>query len=197
MGREAVAIARWRGDAEEVKALLESQEVILRGAIKARFARSGISDVAVEGHALALCCNGEALVLELGDTEAAKWRDALLKPPPSLGDKLGIGPNKCAFVVGTTDDPELVGALASATCVEPGDAAVLLAILGNEGDLHSAFAIASRHPSLALWCIYPKGKDAPIGDRAVRDFMRSRGYIDNKTCAVSARLTATRYSRKS
>lgn len=196
MGREAVAIARWRGAAEEVKAFLESQEIILRGAIRARFARSGISDVVAEGNALALRCNDETLMLELGEAEALKWRDALLKPPPSLSDKLGIGPNKRACVIGEVNDPELVGALASATCIEPGDAAVLLAIVMNETGLLSAFAEASRNPHLALWCIYPKGKDASIGDKVAREFMRSSGYMDNKSCAVSARLTATRYSRK-
>lgn len=197
MGREAVAVARWRGAAEEVKVLLESQEIILRGAIKARFARSGISDVVAEGRALALRCDGEALVLELEEAEAAKWRDALLKPPPSLSDKLGIGPSKCAFVIGKGEDPELWGALASASCVGPGDASVLLAILNSEADLQAAFAVARQHTHLALWCVYPKGKDAPIGDRAIREFMRGSGYMDNKSCAVSARLTATRYSRKS
>ena len=43
---------------------------------------------------------------------------------------------------------------------------------------------------------YPKGKGAAYGDTAIRNFLRQRGYVDSKSCAVSPELTATRYGRK-
>ncbi len=196
MGREAVAVARWRGAVEEVKALLESQEIILRGAIKARIVRSGISMIAVQGDELVLHANNERLVLALGAKEAAKWRDALLKPSPGLASKFGISPEKPVFVIGKSDDADLIDALSGARCDTLGEATVMLAIIENEADLISACAIATKKPKLFLWCVYPKGKDAKFGDAAIRRVMRAGGFVDNKSCAVSTRLTATRYGRK-
>lgn len=196
MGREAVAVARWRGEVAEVKALLESQEIILRGAIKARIARSGIAMVATQGDELSLHADGDMLVLELGASEAAKWREALLRPPPSLASKLGIGDHKRALVIGKSDDAELAEALAGATCLTVSSAALLLAIVTCKTDLITAVAIARQNPELRLWCVYPKGKDAAFGDTAIRSFMRDSGYVDSKSCAVSPSLTATRYGRK-
>lgn len=196
MGREAISVARWQGAQEEVKALLESQEIILRGAIRARIPRSGISEVMAEGDVLILRCHGETLELQLGKSEAAKWRDALMRPPPSLSEKLGVGPGKPAYVIGKCDDAELSGALSGVICATPADASVLIAMLASEADLQAAFAVAVGQPRLALWCVHPKGGGAPIGDGAIRAFMRANGYRDSKCCAVSARLTATRYGRR-
>lgn len=196
MGRETVAVAHWRGEVAEVKALLESQEIILRGTIRARMARSGIANVAVDGEVLTLLSDGEPLVLGLGAKEAAKWRDTLAKPPPSLASKLGIGEGRPAFVMGTGDDIALADALEGARCATTAEAGVLLAILATEADLMSAYAVAEQNPQLMLWCVYPKGKGAAYGDTAIRNFLRQRGYVDSKSCAVSPELTATRYGRK-
>ena len=76
------------------------------------------------------------------------------------------------------------------------EAGVLLAILATEADLMSAYAVAEQNPQLMLWCVYPKGKGAAYGDTAIRNFLRQRGYVDSKSCAVSPELTATRYGRK-
>ncbi len=196
MGREAVALVHWRGAVDEVRALLEAQEIILRGAIRARLARAGISQVSAEDGCLTCIWEGERLVIELGEREAAKWRDALLKPPPSLAAKLGIGPESRAFVMGDCSDPEFNQALSGLTCQTPDAAQILVAIIQSDSGLATAHATAQEHPDLLLWCVYPKGKNAAPGDTAVRAFLRARGYIDTKSCAVSARLTATRYGRK-
>ena len=90
MGREARAIAAWRGQTAQVKALLESHEIVLRGGIRARIPRSDVTAVATVGGRLDLLAAGEPLVLTLGEPEAGKWAAALLRPPPSLADKLGV-----------------------------------------------------------------------------------------------------------
>jgi hypothetical protein len=195
MGREAVCVAQWRGAVEEVKALLESQEIILRGAIKARVARARISAISVEGDELVLTCDGERLVLDLGPAEADKWRIAVLKPLPTLASKLGVGPDRRAFVIGSSEDRALNEALQGAVCTLPGDAALFLALIGSNPDLPAAVALADQHPGRPVWCIYGKGKTAMPGDSDVRTFMRARGYADSKSCAVSEALTATRYAR--
>ena len=196
MGRETIAVARWGGAVEEVKALLEAREIILRGAIKARIPRSGITRIAVEDGDLVLWCQDGPLVLELGATEVAKWHEALLKPPPTLAAKLGIGPDRQGYLIGKPDDHELEAALSCAVAASPGEAHVLLAMTLCAADLAAALEVAKAHPRHFLWCIYEKGKTASFGDTAVRSFMREHGYVDSKSCAVSDRLTATRYGAK-
>lgn len=196
MGRETIAVARWRGSVAEVKALLESSQIILRGAIKARIDRTDISQIAIEGDDLVLRCHDEPLVLELGAAEAEKWRRTLLAPPPSLASKLGIGPDRPVFVLGTSDDPALAAALAGAMCATPAEAHQLGAIITSEADLAAALVVARQHAGLAVWCIYQKGKSAGFGDSQIRQMMRDHGYIDSKSCAVSDQLTATRYGRR-
>jgi hypothetical protein len=51
-------------------------------------------------------------------------------------------------------------------------------------------------PSARCSCSTPKGAAAPLGDTQVRQAMRSWGYIDNKSNAVSAALTASRYRER-
>jgi hypothetical protein len=196
MGREAECVARWRGQAAEVKALLESAEIILRGGIKAKIPRSNISGVAVSGDDLTLDAGDDQLVLELGAAEAGKWMAALLKPPPGLKDKLGLKPGDTAFVIGAIDDETLATALQGAQAKAAKAASMLLAMLRSEDDLKTAFKIASAAPALPLWCIYQKGKSAPIGDAAIRTFLRANAYIDSKTASISPTLTATRYGAR-
>jgi hypothetical protein len=45
MGREAFATCTFRGQTAQVKALLEAQEIILRGAIRTRLARQSLSAI--------------------------------------------------------------------------------------------------------------------------------------------------------
>lgn len=196
MGREAIAVAHWRGEVAEVKALLESTEIILRGTIKARIPRSSISEISVSADELKVRCDGKPLVLELGETEARKWREVLVKPPPTLASKLGVGPEKLAFVIGNNKDSELATALKGARSTSPKTATAFVAILRSEADLKAAYSKASKYPELFLWCVYAKGKNAIPSDSTVRSFMRGNGYTDNKSCAVSADLTATRYGKK-
>ena len=46
---------------------------------------------------------------------------------------------------------------------------------------------------LRVWCVYRKGKAAPVGDGAIRTAFRDAGWMDIKSCAVSAAWTATLY----
>ncbi len=196
MGREAVGTADWRGETAEVRALLESQEIILRGGIRARLPRSGITAVTSEGGRLRLLSGGEPLVLTLGEVEADRWVTALLKPPPSLAAKLGISDAKRAFVIGVADDEALSAALDGASTDALGDAAILVAVLRDEADLEASFGVAESVPQLPVWFVSPKGGTGPVGAGEVRAYLRERGYVDSKSSAVSDRLTATRYARR-
>lgn len=196
MGREAIALCHWQGQSGEAKVLLESQEIILRGPIKARIARSGITSFAAEGESLRITTPDGELVAELGAKEAGKWAEVLARPAPSLASKLGIGGEKPAFLLGETGDEALLDALAGHHQVERAEcASVIVALIDGESSLDAALELAGEH-GLMLWCVYPKGKGAMFGESAIRTHLRGAGWMDNKTCAVSDRLTATRYGRK-
>lgn len=192
MGREAVVHARVGAAAGEVKALLESHELILRGAIKRRYARAAIVDPAVHGEALQFTADGDVVVLDLGAKQAEAWRKALATPPPSLRAKLGLGDGAKALLVGLCNDADLAAALKNATTRDRGKAAMAIAVVTNAADLAAAQAAADGLP---LWAVYRKGKGVAFGDTAVRAALRAAGWRDTKTCAVSGALTATRYHR--
>lgn len=193
MGRETICTATWQGATAEVKVLLESTEIILRGDIRARIARAGITGVTARSDNLAVDVSGDRLTLELGPVEATKWAAALLKAPPTLVEKLGLAAGKRAFVLGVIDDAALAVALDRATAPVLADADMIVAILRSEADLSTALDTA-RAAALAVWMVAGKGKFATVADSAIRGFMRANGYVDTKTSSISYRWTATRYT---
>jgi hypothetical protein len=194
MGREALIHAEVGGEAGEVKALLESQELILRGAIKRRFPKVAMERLVIEGEALCFIVAGERVRLELGLKTAEAWHAAILKPPPSLRAKLGLDKGATALLLGSHDDNALAEAIEGAIVGEDAQPQMILALIDVEADLDRAMAVQARHPTLPMWAIYPKGKAAAFGDGAIRDKLRAAGFRDTKSCAVSDRLTATRYN---
>ena len=192
MGREARGMVTFGGTSGAASLHLDSTELTLRGAVRARIARRDIAEIAAGPGGLTLRAGGELLHVGLPQAEAARWATALATPPPSLADKLGIGPDKPAVVLGTVTDPALAAALQDAVVADPASATVIVASIRSQADLAAALA-AARDTGLPLWCIYPKGKAADPGDAAIRALLRAAGLIDSKSCAVSEVLTATRY----
>jgi len=189
-------MASWQGESAEVKALLESQALILRGGIKQTIARERITASAVRGDTLKLTVDGSPLVLQLGIAEAQKWLAALAKAPPTLAEKLGVAAGSKVFVLGRIDDDALQAALEGRTTTKLAEATLLLALLRSDADLQAACEKAKSSPGLALWCVYGKGAHVTVKDSVIRELLRAQGYVDDKTCAVSERLTATRYGRR-
>ena len=193
MGREAETFAHWQGQHAEVRALLESNEVILRGGIRDRVPQAAITGMSVDSDDLRLLTERGPLVLELGAAEAARWLAALQKPVPALAQKLGLGSGCLAYVTGSREDAVLEAALQGCTTPTLAEAGVLVVVLGGPGDLAAAYALAQSAPQRMIWCVYPKGRASAVTDATVRAYFRDRGYIDSKACAVSDVLTATRY----
>jgi hypothetical protein len=65
--------------------------------------------------------------------------------------------------------------------------------IGPDKDLQNAFKVASAS-HLPLWCVYRKGKHVTVADHTIRQYLRSSGMSDTKTCGVSDVHTATRHS---
>jgi len=197
MGREALCTCRCGAEAGEVKALLETDAVILRGAVKRRIPIASITDIRVDAESLHLAAGGEAVVLELGGAEAARWATKLATPAPSLRQKLGVGPDCLAFVVGEIGGTPLAEALAEALarmCAKvPSAARAMVAIVRDEAELSRALATHATMPAgAAIWVVYGKGRAARFGEGAVRAFMRGNRFIDTKVSGVSQELSATK-----
>ncbi len=195
MGLEAECELVQGGQTVHVKALLESHELILRGAVRRTFRFPDIANPhAVDGQLL-FESGGEAFALALPDGQAAKWLTKLTSEPPSLAKKLGVDAGHLALVHGRADDPAVAAALDGATTTDKAEAALGIAIAVTPPELAAAIDVLCHAlPGKHLWVIFPKGAKSPLPDSEARSHMRALGYVDTKACAVSESLTATRFS---
>ena len=184
------------GETIHVKALLESQALILRGAVKQTLPIDEIGDPRAVGGQLLFEHKGTPYALALPDGQAAKWLKKLTAEPPSLAAKLGIDATHKAWVWGHTDDAAVIAALAGATAATPAEAVMSVAIVSDPDALAEALnTLLHALPTAPLWLVYSRGAKSTLPESAVRHHLRSLGLIDTKACAVSDWFTATRYNR--
>jgi hypothetical protein len=196
MGLEAESQLTTNGQTVHVKALLESHELILRGAVKQTLPIRELTDPRAVNGQLLFEHGGQPYALTLPDGQAAKWLKKLTSEPPSLAQKLGVDGAHKAFVRGSTDDPSLATALTGATTDDPHDAALAIAVATSPDNLSSTLAdVIKALPAAPVWIIYPKGAKSPLPESAVRAHLHALGFADTKACAVSETLTATRFHR--
>jgi hypothetical protein len=195
MGREVQCACRRGEDSGAVKALLESDEIIVRGPIKLRARLAEIDSAEVDAEGLHFSVGGDQVALLMGATEAELWLQKIKAPPKSLRDKLGLSDEAKAYVVGQVDDTALRSALDGFTATTA--ARMIIAIARDERQVAAA-AEAAKHlvAGATIWIVYEKGKNSVFGETRVRDAMRTLGYVDTKVAAVSARLTASRFSSR-
>ena len=194
MGRQAQAQISFRGQKGQTRLLLEADELICRGEIRAVISRAAILDFVVQGDDLILALQEDTLVASLGAKEAALWAKALAKPVPTVSEKLGIGSGRKAFVVGVIKDQDLAAALEGKVTQDIGNAAVAVAELSRREDL---VQVLSKIGRLSFWGVTEKGKNSSFSDADLRRDMRVLGYVDTKACSVSTRMTATRWQIRS
>jgi hypothetical protein len=221
MGSEAIGSVTIRDDqgatvahAHDVKALLESRELVLRGAIRRSLPIAELRDVVAGGERLHFRHEKEEYDLTLGAAVAVRWAKKILATPPTLASKLGISAERTAFVIGRVTDARLVEALLGATANEdtvppldrdpPASAAssgaeravavpvVAVAEVDDAEGLERA--LEELPPGLPIWVVHRKGRGADFGESAVRQRMRALGFIDTKVSAVSDARSATRYT---
>ncbi len=197
MGLEASCPGRWPGGEGEVKALLEAHALILRGGLRRPWPIAALSQVRVEGEVLRLSADGEPLDLFLGAVQAARWARKIQTPPPSLAQKLGVGPQARVLLLGAPSDPALIQAVEGARATDAAQAALCLTEVEDSEALARALdAHAALAPYTPLWVAYRKGPGAAFGEGAVRAALRARGYADVKVCAVSSERSATRFHHR-
>jgi hypothetical protein len=193
MGREASAIVEFAGKTGLGKILLESQELILRGELRTRIARSDITGFTTEADDLVLTTPLGLLRARLGAKEAAAWVRALGRPPPSLAEKLGISTTSPARLLAPLCDPALVTALQG--CIAP-DAPLLIGEIEDAATLDCAEAALADTTLTAIWGVTRKGPASRLSEATLRTRLRAAGFIDTKSCTVSEIRAATRFQRR-
>ena len=196
MGREAICQCRWASDAAVCKVLLESRELIVRGAIRRRVPLSALGDVSVKADQLTFRVGQENIALTLGSAVAQRWAEAIATPPPSLAKKLGISRTSNVLLIGDADG-ELKAALAEAGAVDGNKVNLILACVETPAELDRALEqCAADAANSPLWIIYPKGTGHKLGEPAVLETLRSHGFMDTKVASVSTKLTALRFVKR-
>ena len=189
MGREARCAVSHDGQEAEAKALLETDEVIVRSPFRLKVPRADITGTAVDGDRLTIeHAGGKPLVLELGAKEAAKWAHDIANPK-TLADKLGVKAGQRVRLEGGAD-AELVGA---GHRVAGGEADVVFLEAETPAALEQ---IASLRDQIArdgaIWVIRPKGRD-DLTEGMVIAAGRGAGMHDVKIARISATHTGMKF----
>ena len=196
MGREAACTCDWAGTVAEVKALLETNELILRGEIRRRVPFSEMQRVKVQADCLCFRVGRKAVQLVLGASAAAKWAAIITSPLPSLARKLGITEKTVVRTIGVVENDELNTALAEAVRIAEKGADLIVACVDSPEALRAAFKQAriALVKGVPIWMVYAKGPGHPLNEEAIRDFLRGNGMMDTKVASVSNRQTALRFN---
>ena len=192
MGREAEAEVRFRGAVARAKLLLESDGLILRGGLRVRLARADLGVATALDGVLRIETTEGVLEADLGPAAEA-WAKAVAKAPPGLAEKLGLRADRRALVIGDITSPDLAEAVAPFRAAGPDAAAMVVAELPDAAAFAAAWA-GARPLALPFWGVTRKGKASPFPEADLRAALRAEGWMDNKTCAVSADWTATRFA---
>ena len=198
MGQEVVCFAELGGQREKGRALLETSEIVFRGAsrqfrLKIPFAKIQ-SARAFDGELRLKTPDGEA-VFTLG-AAAEKWLDKIKNPKPRL-DKLGVKPGASVVLVGSFETDfldEFRGRTrATSSAKTPGTCDSIFFAADASKDLARVAPLAKtmKGPA-ALWIVYPKGQKA-ITENDVIAAGRKAGLKDVKVVAFSPTHTALKF----
>lgn len=194
MGREATCHCKWGAEEAGCKVLLEGSELILRLGMRRRVPLSALTGVAARGRKLVFKAGQDRVELELGPEVAQRWAKAIASPPRSLAGKLGISPTTKLSVMGEVQSEELKKAISEASAARGKEVDLTLICVNLQSELDQYFA--GQTCSGPLWVVYPKGANSSVKESALRELLRSRGFIDTKVASVSAKLTALRFAKR-
>jgi len=188
MGQEIECRMRYRGQALDGKAYLETDYLLFRGDERLKVGFGSLTGVSASAGVLKLEFDGGPAEFELGKA-AEKWADKILHPPSRL-DKLGVKRGLRVRLVGDFD-------ATFQTELEQSGAA--LARPRAKADLTFFAATQTRDLDRikglgadALWIVYPKGVTA-IREIAVIEAGRAAGLKDVKVARFSDTHTALKF----
>src|SRR6266852_2997626 len=198
MGQELVCTLRYGKQRSEGKALLETSELIFRGAedgFRLKIVFSNIKSAkAVDGELRLQTAEGLA-VFELGPA-AEKWCEKILHPKSRI-EKLGVKPGAKVSLVGGLDAGFLaeIGKLTKSVSKNKvaADSEWIFFSADSKEDLGALPKISkSMKGAAALWIVYPKGQKH-ITENDVLSAGRKCGLRDVKVVGFSTTHTALKF----
>lgn len=191
MGNELVTRVDLGDESAEAKVLLETEELILRGAVKARIAFNRMKDVAATGGVLHFRWDDRDVRIHLGK-DAAKWAEKI-KNPKSVAEKLGVKPGQKISILGDVD-PAVLDDLKTREIdvsrrLRRQSDVIFLAANRKEELARLEELRGSLQPAGAIWVIRPKGS-ADISEADVMNAGKAAGLVDVKVVRFSATHTA-------
>jgi len=197
MGRELVCNIRSGGKTTSAKALLETNEVIVRGDLRLNIPLVSLMSVSARDGELHLKWPEGSAIFELGEY-AEKWAYKILHPK-STAEKLGIKPGLIVSALSMPDDNFVTGLRTAAKKFSNAKALRESDLIFAGAETTASLAgIAKLVDSLAsagaLWIVYPKGKQE-IKEQHVLDAGKKAGLVDVKVASFSATHTALKFVR--
>jgi hypothetical protein len=195
MGNELDCTARFGKQSGRGKALLETNEILFRGAFRLKIPFSSIkSSKAADGELRIQTAEGLA-VFELGPT-AERWCEKILHPKSRL-EKLGVKPGAAVSLIGAFEAEflrELREQTSNITVGKvAGDMEWFFLAAGSRGDLASVAKLAKAMTgAAALWIVYPKGQKQ-ITENDVLAAGRKAGLKDVKVVSFSSTHTGLKF----
>jgi len=193
MGAESNCTVHFDGQRSQGKALLETDNLIFRGAFRLSIPRKAITKLDADGGTLRVTFPDGTAVFELGPT-AAKWAEKI-RNPPSLLDKLGVKPGMHVAVIGLDDATfleQLEGRTPNVAHRTPKKNTEIIFFQANTvaGLARLAKLRDYLTPTGAIWVIHTKGKGAAFKDVDVFAAAKKAGLVDVKVASFSATHTA-------
>ncbi len=191
-GQATLTIGNGTPERGDVRVLLESDELILRGGVKLKLSRTKVLATATSRGKVTIDFANGTLVLDLGDSAAA-FAKKLLAPVKSRAEKMGITSGARVALIGATD-PAFVAELETlgahvATKFATTELLIVLTVstvaaLSRVGDCSRALA-----PAGALWVVHPKGTNG-LKDTDVFAAGKAAGLTYTKVARFSDTHTA-------
>ncbi len=195
MGREATGTIRTAVGQGKAKILLETDELIFRGEVRARVPFRTLTVVEPGPDGLRLVWPDGDAVVDLAEAEAARWADRI-RNPPSLLDKLGVQDGTRIAVLdpgyaGFGDDAFAAGlAGRDVQRVSAGPADVVVWGLDEAADLARLPSLIKWiQPAGALWAVWAKGRKE-LNENHIREAALDAGLVDVKVARFSATHSA-------
>lgn len=195
MGNEVKCTVRFGKETSEGKALLETSEVLFRGAFRLKIPFATIKSAkAMDGELHLQAANGLA-IFEIGQA-AEKWREKILHPKTRI-EKIGLKPGAKVSLLGSFDADFLAELMTLADSVTKekvaADSDTIFFGANSLKELSSVAKIAKTvKGATALWIIYPKGQKT-ITENDVIAAGRKTGLKDVKVVGFSATHTALKF----
>jgi len=190
MGRETQCRVDFGQESARGKALLESSEVLFRGAFRLKIPFQDIRALEAADGRLRIQFSGGSAVFHLGDA-AQQWAARIRNPPGRL-DKLGVKAGMKVRLIGRLED-EFRREISERGATLARSKAELVFLAVQQKDDLVELAYLTDGP---VWVIFPKGVQS-VRANDVRVAGLAAGLVDIKVCSFSETHTGLKFTPRS